>query len=671
MGLYLDKFRSGLKEVQSRQILALVTKEKNQGQIGTVSEFTKRVEEVSAQLSSTTISPGLQLYLAELGKVISSETYNYMLDRIMDDLDAAYQELNTIDEVLAAHEFIINQVVINNLETSLNELEARIESLEFISNSDLGFADSYFNTFRTTQRGSGTEAVFIDPKTGIQNSPEVRADIDIQGERLLLKNELGTAATIRSIRQVFDSESTGTELSVDYEDSDINNIIDSTPGTYWVTSTMLSSSKDEDGVITKLEVNLQSASTINSLYISLLSYYPVELVSISYTDSNRQLQVLSSTATEIEGKLKVIFKSITTEKLYLTFRNKNYSLVQFEEAPPSVSPELSRDLSSFDTTVQSIQEDLNELLSSPRLATAAGVESPDLSTYSFYEYLIGFDEISVANTEFGEIGFYISPKQSFGAVRQVGIKTAEKRPLGSINFLSLDYITDTYTEQADHLHGSIEYYILKADYNQAGSLIDSYSVPILPLIANKVVQERLYLSERSVSTNLLNDVGYLQFYTGEDTTNIKVYRNGSLIDNLDDTPSSAFGWTKNDTLSVDSPNQGTRMKYAIQISNPKASDIYTVTYTPALSTSDSVLNDNLVEYTNEGIKYVDLLGDMGAWLGKDNTVFFKKTRKGQVVDRSDIWLIAVLRRNSANVNLSPVVEEYLIATSKFDASRFD
>jgi hypothetical protein len=133
-------------------------------------------------------------------------------------------------------------------------------------------------------------------------------------------------------------------------------------------------------------------------------------------------------------------------------------------------------------------------------------------------------------------------------------------------------------------------------------------------------------------------------------------------------PESVFGdgWQKYDDASVDNPGQGTRMTYAIQIQSPNPTDIYTVSYTPDISTSD-ILPQILSTSTAD---MVDLSGSMDAWLGKNNLVLFAETKRGIPIAHSLVNLVIVLRRNSSNVTLTPVVEEYLLALGSKNDKKF-
>lgn len=688
MNNYLDKFRSGLRAVQSQQILQLLTKEKDNGNIASVEEFKVRLEELTSKLQSERLTPTVQLFLGRFQSLVDSESFNFMIDRIQDDLTAAYSEMNTIDEVLNAHETIINNVVIENLEVAINELDSRISSLEFINKNKEGFNNAIFNTFRITQNNKtgGKSGLFKDPKTGLTNLGSVEAKIDPIGEKLILAPEIESEYKASSVRQIFDFEAIASELDVEFEDSSLLNIIDSRPGTFWAQSILLSNSRNETGVLTKLEIDLGSVQSINFIEIEPFVLFPIELVGITIIDANNQPITILTEAVQINSANKFFFNAAAAKKVLLKFKNKSYSLVQFTTKPGSPIPELTRDLSNLDTSIQNISNDLNDLISSPLLKDSMELNDFIEEEKSFYEYLIGFDNIRLGLGNFDDTSIFVSRPETVKDIGSAAIQVSEKRPIGAIASTSIEYTADTYPQNyTDYFHASLEYYLIKKDYSSADVLLSSITVPVLPLGVENIRHERLLLTNKSSPSNTLNDIGFLQFYTlnnpyhsiDNPTGTIRVYRNGYLLENADlatgpNASTETDGWHLEEDLTQDTPGSEKAMRYYLRIQNPNDSNIYTVSYTPAISTINTVPNAiNLGAYSiEEGIQLVDLSGDLGAWLGTDNIVYFKKTAEEIPIDYSTISLAVVLRRNSANVNLTPVLFDYLIATGNIDKNKF-
>lgn len=673
---YLEKFRSGMRAVQSQQILRLLNQEKDRGSITTVKEFKDRMLELMIQLQGQTLVPTLQVFLSETSALIDSESFNFMMERIQDDLTAAYSEMNDIDEVLAAHENIINNVVLANLELAVNDLEAQITSYEFLNKNQDGFDSAIFNTFRTTQSGltQNSQVIFTDPKTSvISSTSSVQALLDTVGEKIVLNAGVESEVTPASVRQIFDFEAIASELNVEFEDSNINNMIDRTNGTSWAQSTLLSEPKDEAGVLTKLEIDLGGVKSINFIQVEPLSLYPVDIVGISIVDPNNQVVAVLSDPVEIKSNNKFLFNTLSAKRIILKVRNKNYSLTQFVEKSSSPIPQLSGDLSGIDASIQSISGDLEELIASPTAISALGVAPFEGAEQSYYEYLVGFDNIRVGLSTFTDVSIYVSKTTKVTELGQLAVKVNEKRPIGAIDSGSVSYTASTYPSGfTDYFHGALEYYVVKRDFSAADALLNSVTLPVLPLGVTGIRHEALILTERSSPTGSTPDVGYLQFFAIDDPANIHVYRNGVELPSADLDGSETDGWLAEAALVQDTPDQPLPMRYAVRIQNPNPNNIYTVSYSPALSTTNIVPTEpNLAPYlASTGLRLVDLVGNMGAWLGKDNIVYFKDIQSGLSVAYSTVNLVVVLRRNSANVNLSPVLEDYLLTTGSKNPSKF-
>jgi len=54
------------------------------------------------------------------------------------------------------------------------------------------------------------------------------------------------------------------------------------------------------------------------------------------------------------------------------------------------------------------------------------------------------------------------------------------------------------------------------------------------------------------------------------------------------------------------------------------------------------------------LNIIDLTGKTKSWLGKDNIIYFRTKKEGVEVSYSEINLAIVLRRNSANTNLTSI-----------------
>ncbi len=238
MGQYLDKFNDTIGKRQAQQILKLLNKQRNSGQIRTVKEFSDRFEELIRDLQSTVLSPSLKVFLAEEDERTSSEGLNFMLDRVQDDLEAAFEEAVNIDEVQRSHEVIVRDVILKNLRAGVAELEAKIGLYEFLNGDVRGFDSAVFTTFKEskenrTERGvEFTSILFIDPRTNQLIRASQDAEVELVGERLVLSNKNKVVHDVVDVRQLFDENNPQSELVVEPAGTNLRNIIDNTKGTY-------------------------------------------------------------------------------------------------------------------------------------------------------------------------------------------------------------------------------------------------------------------------------------------------------------------------------------------------------------------------------------------------------------------------------------------------------
>jgi hypothetical protein len=98
---------------------------------------------------------------------------------------------------------------------------------------------------------------------------------------------------------------------------------------------------------------------------------------------------------------------------------------------------------------------------------------------------------------------------------------------------------------------------------------------------------------------------------------------------------------------------------------PGVLDIFTVSYYPDISNTFNIPTDTSGQYT------VDMVGDQSARLVGSNTIAFSSTRKGVEVSYTDLYLLILLRRNSAESYLSPAIEEYMLVTGSIDQTKFE
>lgn len=668
MGSFLDKLRTTITETQARQITNLLVKKKESGEITNLEEFRSRLSELTAKLLADHITPSLQLFLGELNQVIDSETFNFMLDRIRDDLETSFIESNSLSDILDAHKTIINNVLIKSIKLGIAELEAKVSTYEFLARNTSGFDNAQFNTFKGAQnlRTSRTDlnfnVLFRDPRTNGLLENDVT--LDLIGESILLAGNVSLSVIPKSIRQIFDSTSTQSVSQVAFESSNINNVIDGSDGTFWVYSILQQNAQPK--ITVKLELDLGNYFDINFVNIQAATIFPMILEELQYIDTNGLVQTLQFTDDITNTPTSVYFNRITTNKLFLIFSQKNALELQYTNKTIADNYDKAVLGQSSNIDIDSIALQVKELITSSRiiqdvLLLPANVDNA--TQQRVFDYSIGFDNISVGYSTFKQSSVFVSSPVTINSLAQLAIKSKETRPMQLADIISMS--SDTYPTEdvGQYFHGSIEYWGILFNYESNAQLIDIDIIPLLPVGVERIYHESLVLG--TAITSNINNTGTLMFYTKHfnqnDIDNIKLYRNGTLLTYMID-------WVIDDSITNDivAPS-GNPNLVGIRIVNPSLTDFYTVSYTPLISNSRAHpidVADMSLESSSSFIKIVDLVGDGSVRIGLDNISYVSsKKNDGKVTSYSKIYLAIILRRSSPNENLSPAVQEYLLLTS--------
>lgn len=685
---YLDKFRSSLPSTQGRQILNLLISKRDQGEIRTVDEFKARLKELTSQLLEERITPTLTQWLAVGGQDISSEQYNDMLTHIQNDLEAGFAEADNIDEIIAAHHNLIHEISLKALRFGVNELESKISLYEFLNRSTQGFDDALFNTFResknlqTSRSDSAASLVYADPRKSevILNTQD--AQIDLVGERLTLGASQEKQLQIREAQWLSNANSIRGELDVQFENSKISHIVDNQNNTYWVESILLSQVRST-GVPMEISLALAASQDVNFIEIEPAVEFPIVLTGIDYIDANNTRQSTGNSSILLRGPARINFEKITTSHLILKFRQDNYKESQFTTKPgTSLFHRAVLDQNSNDVDLVSISEDLQEILTSDFiLSDVLGVTNPQQEQVKYYEYILGFDNIRVGFSIFTDRSIFVSSKKKVLSPGRVALRTQEIRPSqvsgsSSITLNPYSYPTRNSDEDSKFYHGVTEHYLVIQFFGEDNYLIATDTVPILPLGASRIYHEQMIFKFQT--TGAQNpDVAQLRFYTNATendvltNSDVIVYRNGTpLVYGL----SNDWVWVDPDDIADPAKNlgavqtvagAGSPMKRAIRIINTvRPLDIYTVSYNPTVSNTQTLPNNQNL------FTLVDLVGDNSMRMVSDNLITIEPIRNSYLVEYAEVYLVIIMRRNSANQNFSPAVEEFMLVTGSRNQQKF-
>jgi len=579
----------------------------------------------------------------------------------------------------------------------VNELESKVNLFEFLNKDNRGFDSAIFSTFREskeerTQRETTlAQVLFTDPRNNNELIPIAEdATVELVGERLILSTATGVFHTINNVRQIFDSESPQSEIVVEPADSSLLNTIDNTKGTYWIQQLLFATNKEY--VKVKLELNLGSVKEINLIEIDPAVRHELILESISYIDSNNVANDLAIVERNIDASASIRVKKIATDRLILTFRNENSIRADFEYNPDAraLTEYLGQKRKSEDSRAKRIsgKEQLNELVASEKIKDLLRIKKAARSSYTGYAFVTGIDNIRVGTTRHEERSIYISSPLNICGIGELGLRTLESRPYidaadGQTKFTDTTYDIDQDSSLTDdsslsvgetsnvYFQGSIEYWVVRQDLDENGQLVRTTTFPILPLDIDRIYHERLVLNDKSDTSLTENDIGQAMFFANRTDGDIKVYRNGELIEDQTGFITTTDGWLDISETSDRTPNNGTSMALKIQVLERLPGDIFTISYTPSLSSTTSIPKV-LSEFTQAGgLKVVDMAGDLSVRPSTGQLIILDRIGEDNTEQESNLYLVIILRQNTAESTLTPAVEEYTLLSGCKDLTKFE
>jgi len=675
MSNYLSEFASLVGKRQAQQVLKLINKQREQGQIQTLEEFNAKLESLLGDLMGKTIIPTLKLFGPKEDDYISEEQFNYKLERVEDDLTTSFEEANQISKVQEIHESIIRDLILKNLKAAIDELESKITTFEILNRDTRGFDSVLFSTFKETkeQRINSTNQyniAFLDPRTLDIYGPTYRADVDLIGERLLLGTNEKDYYSIASIKQIFDSDFPQSSLRVEPPKVKLSNLIDNTVGTYWIQSLLFTTKREYARV--KLELDLGAVKEVNFLEIEPAVIHPLELEYIYYSDVTGITRLAASPMLTFDGKISIVLPKIAAKKIVLQFKTENYKPIQFQYTSEDTLLHQAETLGSVPLPpgVNRVAQDLDEIISSASVKDIIGVLPEDKTTFGGYEFVVGFDNIRVGFSTYDQTSVYVSTPLEVSLPSRVGLMTEESRPYrDSVTLVNNEvaYTSTTYGASGDlpskRFLGSTEFWVAQQNLDEDGLVISSNFLPLLPVGIERILQERLYLTEKSTVADKYKNVGRTMFFTDAADSTVIVYRNGEAL------ASGAWSWVT--TAADKTPNNKFPMVSKIRVDGVLPGDIYTVSYEPIYSTTIALPADiaNPQPFTGtSGLQVIDLTGDLSARLQEENVITLDQIGKASKAIKSRLFLMIILRQNSADSYVSPYVEEYtLLAGNKTDS----
>jgi hypothetical protein len=633
---YLNAWKSGMPVIQGSQVTKILGQMRDQGIIRTEEEYRVALNNLTAMIQGSDPIPMVKFFAAVLNNYADSESFNWMIDRLTDDLTTAFNEADTIESLIGAHQKVYEEFTIAKLKQLIEQIREEIVLHTLLRRGQEGFSNIQFNTFTQNSRSTPpTDTVAGQVYFDYSANEKVSdlAIIDVINESLELEALPGTNPF--SGASEVDGETTNTDVVYENTTNLIANIIDGRSNTFFVRSWfILPENKPDAGVQIKIELDCGALRPLNYLEIQPVADYPFQITAIQYRDkqgitNSVELQEAGLLGQDIFRPVRYHFKEIDASKIWITCLQEHHTLMNFHDSSVIEDPE--EDFQGTYLQSQMVSDAVGTLVEgNPFLAGLQNLFTPTDTEQLLYQYIIGFDNVMTGKLIYKDIGIFVGERFEVARCRKIGLDTNEVATI----------------EDLDDRRSSFEYWIYKQDYNAAGSPLFATILPILPLNTVRAY-ERLEFTEGNIgSTRFQAHYGSAVPSGAEE---IKVFLNGIEL-----TYGALEDWVLEDEGLL-----GVVNKTRINVDSALDGEIYTVEYTPA-------------QYFSAAAgEQIFRIGQSNAYYKNANNIINTSGEiNSEEVESSDIYLIIIMKNNNNEDKAkSSRLNEYSLLVASQDPSR--
>ena len=648
MSEYLDKFRSTMPAMQARHLLKFVNELKDSGTLRNTEEFNLKIQELLSQIEMD--APQFKQFLGYIHELIDSDTYNAMVKAIQADMETAFKETSNATDILNMHKELHKITIIQNLQASIADLDRKISFYEYISRNnrwDAGLTNTFSSLGGTTPRSDPlASTLYKDRRSSIQNiPPEEDANIDLVAEALILPARDSREIDVASVEIIHDGSTTEPPRDLQSPDLHIDNIIDKQNFTYWTYPILLETK--QDNVSIKLKLDIGNTQTLNCIAVSPVATIPVLLEKITYIDTENNTVDLEINKMLLKEE-KIYFNEITTSSLTFVFKQPNGYPVAYFYQPSTDMWQFANSIDPVDREdpdndeVGRIAGTLDKIIPMENLKNDCNIPiPPGWQLVKGIQYDFGLDNIRLYSNEYATRGVFVSEILEIDRPGLLGLVVNETKP---------------HIELGDNSYQpySFEYFVYKLNYDEHHRLIDTESIPLLPMKSRGYITgERLFLSGRSGGGGV-NNAAKFMFIPDINIATPVIKKNvletltigtDYLVQVTGAPVRSSWNDVKNDIAS-------TALKFielTISIVNPSVQSFYTADYVAKTSM-------NVSPY---------------ARLTNNYTIMCDKDRDSDIeIIYSRMYFIAYMRRNYISDNLTSSLEDYKFLVTSYGSDRF-
>jgi hypothetical protein len=641
---YLQAWESAIPSVQGSQVVKLLTDMRDQGIIKTEQDYRAALNRLTGAINATDPVPLSKLFPALLDSIIDSESFNWMIDKITSDLVSGFQEAQNIEDLLEAHRKVYEEFTIAKLKQIIGIVEQQVVFHELLRQNEEGFSNMQYNTFTQNAKSTSRSSVlatqlFYDRSSRESIESRYDAVINAINEALELP---GTANSRTFVDAEEDDENTTVSTAEDqdtidalFETNNIRNAIDGIEDTFYI-KTFLMDDVLASGAQLRMVLDCGGLRPVNYIEMYPVADYPFQITDIEYLHKDGvvysvELQETNLLGTDLYRPTRFHFDEVEAREIYVTATQVHYTLINFQGSSIKESPSENFEGTYLET--QAVQDIVNDAIDDDAfLDHLRELFDEKDKPYRMYQYVIGFDNIWTGRITYENAGIFVGEAFKINRCRRIGLVTDEADT------------AYTLTNQRD----SIEYWIYKQDYNDAGGLIGISAAPIMPE-GETEAYERLHLTDRTGGSVKAN-TGTLRFqghWGAADPDTVSVYMNGLPLEKDTD-----WSFTDSGNLSL--------LNYTrITITNPLGGEIYTVRYTPVQYLTGA--EDSRHYRQNQPYLY---------YFGTSNVIRTAGEIGSEDVAESDIYLIIIIRHNhNVDFTQSPRINEYSLMVASEDPNR--
>jgi len=642
---YIENFASLIPSLQGNKVIQRIEKMKETGEIQTEAEYNDALNDILSTVSTTDFIPTFE-YIPFQESKSSSEHFNFLMDRIKDDLDIAFTELNNIFAAIKAHDSIFKDKLLDELHYTLKRLEDETENLILIHDSSNSFDEIQVNSFSgenfTVERNNlFANELFYDQRKEEKIQDDALAFIDNQEETLGLPLLLQADISFAEVK-VKTAESTGTEVNIEVIDSEIENIIDSDVSSGWAYNILVSDSIKE-GASLSLELDLGDKREINYLIAHPISDFPMLLEKIQYTNINNNLVDIPDSSyfgRTLDKPIRITFTDIIARKIIFRLKQQSSVLFDYDQTRSNITLDDLKRNNNATRSISVLSESIRENIQDPDLLSVIPLTSTPAILYNvYYQYIFAFKSINAGLSAYRDDGYFISKPYRKNSPALLGLEVNEIIP---------EYYNQESALTANV--GSLEYEIIKKDYNSQGEIIKSLIFPILPNNVSGINNERLFFSSKRKNIPLR----FLAHGSDNKGSGVKIYRNDiELIRGVDWRFYDRLDQNDNGDENIQSDLFETKIEI-MHIADVIRNGIYTASYIPRyISEPDTIVKDaNQITYLNSGVT--------------EHTI-----EQGiDIILYSDIYIKIAIRNNSFESSKTARLNYYKLLMSSVNEDRY-